>query len=54
MMLGRGDLNSEFAKGLEAAFEQADCMFRANADLAIKNHENYIRQIDGELTLDTW
>jgi hypothetical protein len=32
-------LNLEFTKGLEAAFEQANCMFRANMDLAIKNYE---------------
>ena len=27
VMLGRRDLNPEFAKGLEVAFEQADGMF---------------------------
>lgn len=53
-MFGQGDLNSEFMKGLEVAFEQAHCMFRVTADLAIKNHEKYLRQIDGELTLNTW
>jgi hypothetical protein len=53
MMLGRGDLNPEFAEGLEAAFEQADRMFRANADLAIKMHEKSTRQKEHGLTLDT-
>ena len=39
MLLGRCDLNTEFTEGLEAAFEQANCVFRADADLAIENHK---------------
>jgi len=29
----------EFTESLEAAFEQADCVFGMDADLAIKNHK---------------
>jgi len=29
----------EFTESLEAAFEQADCVFRTDADLAIENHK---------------
>jgi len=39
--LVRCDLNPQFTKGLEAAFEQADGMFCAYTHLAIKNHKKY-------------
>jgi len=54
MMLARGDLNPEFTKGLETAFEQANCMFRADADLVIENQRNTKRKMVCGLTLDTW
>ena len=40
VMLGRCDLNSEFAKGLKAAFEHPDCVLRAYPDLVIEKHKN--------------
>jgi hypothetical protein len=39
MMLDGCDLNLKFVKGLEVAFEQSNCMFRAYMDLAIKDHK---------------
>ena len=53
MMLGRGDLNSEFAERLEMAFEQTDCMFSAYTDLAIEDHKNTKKKKEHGLTLDT-
>jgi hypothetical protein len=40
MVLGRGDLNLEFAEGLKTAFEQPDRVFSAYTNLAIEDHKN--------------
>jgi hypothetical protein len=42
-MFGQGYLNTEFAEGLKAAFEQSNCMFRAYVDLEIKGYRNINR-----------
>jgi hypothetical protein len=54
MMLGRCDLNPEFTKGLEAAFEQPDCMFRVYMDLVIKDHKKGDKKRKRRLTFDRW
>jgi hypothetical protein len=54
VMLVRRDLNPEFTKGLEAAFEQADGMFCVYTNLGIKNNKKYERRIEWGLTFDTW
>ena len=52
VILGQGNLNSEFAEGLKAAFEEADCMFSVYADLAIKDRKS-TNETEQELTFDT-
>jgi len=47
MVLGRGDLDTEFVEGLKAAFEQPDSVFSTYADLAIDDHENTKRNKAG-------
>jgi hypothetical protein len=54
VMLVQRDLNLEFTKGLEAAFEQADGMFYVYTNLGIKNNKKYERRIEWGLTFDTW
>lgn len=41
-MLGCGDLNSELVESLEMTFEQPDYVFRAYADLKVKNCKNTV------------
>jgi hypothetical protein len=54
MMLGGCDLNPEFVKGLEVAFEQPDCMFRVYTDLVIKDHKKGDKKRKHRLTFDRW
>jgi len=52
VILGQGNLNSEFAEGLKVAFKEADCMFSTYTDLAIKDCKS-TNETEQELTFDT-